>query len=142
MYNTPANQIQHLKVCTWNSAGIRAHGPELEIFVQKHQIAVHLLQGTSLKPRVHFRIPVYVVFRKDRTEARGGGVAIAMKQNICCSFLQFNTRTEAIGTEITFKARPLRLILLYRKGPEVINQREMNPLFVKRNTLIEGDWNA
>lgn len=76
------NDSNPIKIIAWNCRGIRNKQIELFNFLAKEKVDVALLSETWLAHNVKFKHPNFCVYRNDRPEGRGGGVAIVIRKNI------------------------------------------------------------
>lgn len=63
-----------LNAAIWNANGIISKKNELRFYLSNEKIDLIIISETKLKPNVAFKIPNYLVYRKDREINRGGGV--------------------------------------------------------------------
>lgn len=79
MGNThPSHFSTHWKLCIWNANGAWKHRNELEVILHENEITVLLLSETHLKPGDWFYIRGYNIWRRNRLEIPGGGVAVCV----------------------------------------------------------------
>lgn len=71
-----------INILTWNARGIRNKKLELFTFLIDNDVHICLVSETWLKPELSIRHSEFRVYRNDRDDARGGGVAIIIKKNI------------------------------------------------------------
>lgn len=73
-----------LNVLIWNAQGITnfASATQLHQLIMKENVDIVMISETLLKEHHKFHLPGYKIHRKDRTEDRGGGVALAVKSTI------------------------------------------------------------
>lgn len=86
-----------IRVATWNADGNVNRKNELEVFLEKHDICILLVNETFLKPQITFKLKGFHSVRKDRQAARGGGVAVFYRSSLAVTKLEFNTQLEAVG---------------------------------------------
>lgn len=101
-----------LRIVTWNANGVRLHIPELEVFLESHNIDVACITETHLSAYHSFHLQNYVVVRRDRPSARCAGVAVCIRRSI--NFLQVGPDTgnvESIGIRLT--DTPLQVFAAY-----------------------------
>lgn len=135
-----------LVVTTWNADSIRHKKTELENFIKDRNIDIILLQETYLKPQDNFKIPNYQIYRKDRLNKPGGGVAIAIKNRID-HFLAENhstANTESITVKVKINdRRTLKVTSIYIPPANNLGEDELRRIFEGGDqVLVGGDLNA
>lgn len=71
-----------LMVVEWNANGVKKRIPELQDFLIRLNVDIALINETKLKPKDKIFLKGYLIYRMDRTDRKGGGVAIVIKPNI------------------------------------------------------------
>ena len=100
----------------WNARSLLGNEDEFFNFLRTHNIDVAVITETFLKPCHSLkRDPNYKIFRNDRLEGAGGGVAIAIRGRIKHKILpSFNTRViETLGIEIETDIGKFTIIAAY-----------------------------
>lgn len=69
-------------ILLWNVTSIKNKVLELTLFLENNSIPIAILTETWLRPNDRHHVPNYSVFRKDRPNDSGGGVAILIHKNI------------------------------------------------------------
>ena len=88
-------------------------------------------------------IPGFAVYRNDRPDSTGGGVAIAVRNSIRHKAISTPTPSlETSGVELSLNEKPLRIITCY-SPPQTNNICEI-PLLMNSDipTILAGDFNA
>lgn len=87
---------------------------ELELLLRDHNIHVACIQETYLNDKSKIYLENYQIYRNDRV-THGGGVAIAIKQNIKHKLLGTNDTTtiENISVSIDVSGRELIITSVY-----------------------------
>lgn len=71
-----------LKILNWNAHSVRVKKLELMDFIRSHKIDIGILTETHLSPSISFSVPEFSTVRLDRTQSKGGGVAILIRKGI------------------------------------------------------------
>ncbi|XP_055633637.1 uncharacterized protein LOC129773979 [Toxorhynchites rutilus septentrionalis] len=121
-------------------------------FLNEQNIDIAIVTETHLKPEVNMYLPDFWLLRLDRTDSRGGGVAVILRRNIRCKLLPcFQLRTiEALGVDVSTSVGPITFIAAYyprqtnvRDGSTATLKRDIVKLTRRReNFIIAGDLNA
>lgn len=73
----------NIKICFWNSNGIRQHKHELELFLINNKIDVMLISETHLTSRSYFKISGYTLYDTKDPQGRAcGGSGILIKSRL------------------------------------------------------------
>lgn len=138
---------ESITICNWNACSLQSKMLEFIDFLDEHKIDICVITETHLKPEVKIYFPDFRLVRLDRTEARGGGVAIALRNNINCRLLpSFKTKTiEAIGVEVSTSVGPITIIAAYcpKQAPQLDFRNDLSKLTRRQGRfIIAGDLNA
>ena len=71
-----------LLLLLWNARGIQTNLLEFQNFAAKKNPHIICITETLLKPDKQFKLKGYVIYRSDRPQGRGGGLAILIKENL------------------------------------------------------------
>ena len=71
-----------LLLLLWNARGLQTNLLEFQNFIDKKKPQIICVTETFLKPGTQFKMKGYVVYRSDRAQGRGGGLAIFIKNNL------------------------------------------------------------
>lgn len=134
----------------WNAQGIKSKLIEFFNYIGKNNINVALISETWLRQEHRMEHPGYKVYRKDRTDRKGGGVAIVVSNSLSHELLPaFDTKVvEAIGIKITGNQSPINIISAYFPGSRLTSDKlnnfklDIRLLTSVRNSIIGGDFNA
>jgi hypothetical protein len=126
-----------------NVTSIKKHKDE--ICARFNNFDILSINETNLKTQHHFSLPGYHIFRNDRPDRQGGGVLLAIRNNIKC-FEKLNKTTEgneAVAVQIETPLGYLLIASIYIPP----NIKLHNPLFeqifdLNNNCIILGDLNA
>ena len=160
--NRKNQDSQSITIIQMNVDGIRARKAELEHLIVNNRPDILCLQETKLKKDAVFKINGYTCVRKERTtprqgsEARGGGIAILVKDCAKFSFMEIHLNeidgdetTERMCIEVTHGKNTIKIYNFYvppiRGGGE--DQRTQNfqasrALVAESHNIITGDFNA
>ena len=141
-----------INIANWNACSLKSKAIEFADFLNERTIDVAIITETHLKPGVNIYLPDFRVVRLDRTHSAGGGVAIALRKNICCKLLpSFNLKViEAVGVEVSTPVGPIIIIAAY--CPSQVSSRNDSSSNLKQdlvkltrhrqNFILAGDLNA
>lgn len=73
---------RNISLTNWNANGITSKKIELTQYLHTYNIDIACITETHLNNSNKFYIPEYKIYRNDRTEQKGGGVLIAVRNNI------------------------------------------------------------
>lgn len=139
-----------VKLVNWNACSLPNKIIELRSFLEEKEVDVALITETNLKPEVSVFIPGFRIIRLDRTNSRGGGVAIAVRRNINCRLLPSLQLKiiEAVGVEISTSVGDITLIVAYCPAQATAEsaktlRRDIIKLTRRQGQyIIAGDLNA
>jgi hypothetical protein len=131
-------QIMHCNVTS-----IKKHKDELVARFNKFDILS--INETNLKPQQLFSFPGYNIFRNDRPDKQGGGVLLAIRDNIKCYEL-FNKTiedNETIAVQIETPKGQLLIASIYIPPNVKLHHELFEHIYnLNNNCLILGDLNA
>lgn len=142
-----------ISIMIWNAQSIRNKLLETSDFLNKDQIHLCLLSETWLRPHDSLSMHNYTIYRKDRagvdinTRNRGGGVAIAIRNDIVHSQLpDLGTKViESIGLEVN----GMHFYAVYFPGSKLTPAKlvhfkeDISKLTsIRKKYLIGGDLNS
>ena len=110
--------LSSVNIITWNARGIKNKTIEFFDFLISKNIHACLLSETWLKPNIALSHQDFVIYRKDRTNKNGGGVAIVIKKGISHSLISdVNTSViENIGLKIFTSLGGINVYACYFPG--------------------------
>lgn len=130
-----------IKLMTWNANGLKPKITELRAYLQQLDLDIALINETKMTNEDKLRIKDYQIIRNDRT-ARGGGVAIIIKNCIPFKEKQFNTKPsiESICIQLQNK---MHIVAVYNRPSNKFTPQDLDILTsVGDKVLIVGDLNA
>lgn len=146
-----ANKKSHTNVLYWNANGIQHKIQELYNHMSTNHIHIACLNESHLKPHIKIQShPNFIIYRKDNTTKKGGGVAIIVHKRIKHKLLpHINTTTiENISVEIiSTNNEKITITSIYippkPKNSKLHLKRDLDKL-TSNNTsfFICGDFNA
>lgn len=139
--------LDGIKLIVWNCQSILNKLAEFKAYVILHSPEIVLISETYLKPEKSFSVPNYLIYRNDRTQKMGGGVAILIKKEIAHYPLTKsadNEIIEYIGIQIPSKSGKLfNIYSAYIPPSSPFPEKQINSLIQNNNTtIIAGDLNA
>jgi len=142
---TSSTLDRHLKIMQWNANGITAHMNELKQFlasIEGDQPHVICIEETFLKPGKSLNIPGYDIFRKDRLNAFGGGVATLVKNSISAMQVDTPDGIESVGIKVILNKTEIVIYNIYNPPQNTIDFDSYKIFFESKNAIITGDLNA
>lgn len=107
---------KHLKLLSWNAQSISNNIKrfELGLLLSKKEVDIVCIQETFLNEKTKLFLHGYKTFRCDRS-SHGGGVAIAVKNNIICKQIKSFTTDgiENIAILIYFDSKQILIVSAY-----------------------------
>lgn len=144
--------LDKITVTTWNARGIKNKSIELFQFLINCKIDVCLVSETWLKPNMCLNHEKFFIYRNDRENMRGGGVAIIIRKNIPHQLLPIvnTTLIENIGIKILTNSDFIDIFSCYFPGGRVgINgyrkqlfASDLNKLSRGEKFILGGDFNS
>ena len=140
--------LPDLKILQWNARSINSNKSSLEQLVCDYGVDICLISETWLKQNDHFSLQNFNVFRKDRLDRAGGGVAVLVhkkfKTYIQISFPVLPVEIEVCGVNIQFNNSIISFISIYNPPNFFTNTDTWNNLLNNCNNLLVlgGDFNA
>lgn len=130
----------------WNANSLQNKLTEFQNYLMESEIDVALISETHFKSNKVIKIPNYNVYRRDRDNNRGGGVAIFVKQNIHHHLLPNadSNRIEVIGIEIITTEGKVNLFSIYIPPGDDLIFEELDKIFIDNTSpcIVAGDFNA
>ena len=109
-----------IRFIQWNCRSIKNTKKEsLLRVITHHKIDVVALSETWLSPKDHFKLPGFVIIRKDRSTPASngifyGGVLLAIKNNIFSSIISIDANSaEIVGCTITLNTKNVDIFCYY-----------------------------
>jgi exonuclease III len=143
--------IESLNILNWNARSIKDNEDELFNFLRVHDVHIAVITETFLKPNVKVkRNPNYFVYRNDRLNGLGGGVAIIVHRRIKHKISSsFETKVfETMGVTVETQLGQITIIAAYLPFQCVGQQKNFLKSDLQRLTrnkskfFIIGDFNA
>lgn len=141
-----------INIITWNARGIRNKHLELFQFLINHNIHICLVTETGLNSNLSISNSEFKVYRNDRIDRTGGGVAVIIKKNIRHKLLPIaNTSLiENIGIKLFTSTGPIDIYSCYYPGGSAglggIKKRQfasdIHMLSGNVRYLLGGDFNC
>lgn len=133
-----------ISICHVNITSIRKHKDEL--LGRFSQYDIISINETNLRKDSPFGLKGYNIFRNDRTDKRGGGVVLAVKEHIKCQEIVNKTieKNEIIAVQIEIKTLKSILISSIYVPPQVkLHSDAFHELYnLNNNCIIVSDLNA
>ena len=134
--------ITSINVVIWNCKSIKNKIFELYNFISKYNIKILILSETWLHPGIKLSIPNFKIYRADRLNREGGGVAIAIHKLLPHQQLpKVNTELiENLFIQIKFNNTFVRLGSVYCPPDIKLNtfNNDINKLFSRPTPFIVG----
>lgn len=135
-----------LRIMYWNAQGINTLSKKVQLqqVLKAKYIDIIFLCETFLNEESSFSLPGFRIFRRDRT-AHGGGVAIAVKNNLKVkSYPNYTTKgIENVSVELIMENRSLVLTSVYcPKFDDKFKDDIIKITPTNREYIICGDLNA
>lgn len=95
--------------------------------LEEQEISILMLTETHLGPEkgVHFR--GYQIFRRGRG-AKGGGVAVLVKNDMQAKRLELASELEVVGVEVEIGGRRCRFLSLYIPATTLVSEEALRGL--------------
>ena len=145
---TTNNINTDLKILYWNARSIKPRKEELPKMLEK--IDLFVCVESWLDSDENCNVSGFQTFRKDRTDSRGGGILILVRNN-----LAFHELRDFVCTEEDFEVTALRInnvqptvdiFACYRPPHTTPTQKTWNEIFEKvkrsKSAILVGDFNA
>lgn len=138
---------RNLKIMQWNACGITNHVSIklLENFITLHKIDIVLLNETFLKNHHKFYLNGYKIYRNDRQNRHGGGVAIAVKFGILHRLVNPYQTVHLENISVIVKINNREIVITSAYSPKYCDSfesdvKKITPL--NREFFVFGDLNA
>lgn len=146
--------MEEIKIIQWNCRGLWGKAPELPHICNNQDFI--LLSETMLSKEKHINIPDMELYRKDRKDGMGGGVAIGIEKGITYHKIKMDQEIfngeefEIIGIKVKIKKETeIAIFSVYRPPRFYTKEDQWNKLLQaiqetagEREILIGGDLNA
>lgn len=137
---------EKLKIAFWNANSVRNKKSLLLDFIKRENIDIMLVNETFLRKSEKFNVPNFNIYRRDRENKPGGGVAIIIPRSIPHSELPVpdtSPNIEAVGVRIKTKTGNINIYSVYIPPKNKIEVNNLDKLFFNQNrVLAAGDFNA
>jgi len=141
-----ALQNRSLITAFWNADGLRRDIAEVIDYLNETSVDIMFICETHLTPNNTFRVQNYTVYRRDRPDRPGGGVAIIIKNSLQHALLPNPqlTHLEAIGIHLELGNNEyLHLYSCYRSPTTPFVNEDFDLLLeTEHPTVLLGDFNA
>ena len=133
--------MKNLKILQWNMRGFKSQKSFLQHAIDQIKPQVICVQETHAKPNNNLNLGTYQYppIRLDRTEQRGGGIAIFIHNTIPYTPITINTETEVIATNFFINNRKITICNMYLP-PNLSTQTISNTLIDKITPIITGSF--
>ena len=140
---------KNLKILQWNANGLSNKIDELNVLATDKDVDIVAISETKLTKSKQVYMPGWSIYRKDRNDRLGGGVILAIRQNLASKRLDINqnndTKTEIVAAEVRL-ANGIRLVVASLYAPPSNHSLDKDLLEAILNTagnvIITGDFNA
>lgn len=134
----------HNKILQWNVNGLQSRLPRLQSLVDKNQPKIIALQEIKLTDASFRYFRGYTLYKLLRPVAGGGGVLLAINNNIPSTQIQLNTTLEAVACKVYFDNFCLNICNIYFNDGANVNAQTFKDLVnsIPSPKLILGDFNA
>ena len=140
------NEGNNIKTLFWNCNGLRERKQETEEIIHRMKLDIIMISETHLKSGSKIKFINYTMYRCDRTESRGGGVAILVKKNIQHSQVRFDDlcSIEAIGVTINIPNQgKVTFASVYKSPNNPLLSNDLDIIFNSCDSVIVcGDLNC
>ena len=132
-----------LTIVSWNAGGIQPHAAQLKLYTEEMEPDVVCIQETWLRKDTKFEIKGYSMEAKSRTDRRGGGVAIFIKESISYERIpNIPNKIEGVSIKIRTIEKEINITTLYLPPAERSDFEIIKPILASKNLIICGDMNA
>lgn len=133
-----------IRIFQWNARSLIANGQEFKKFIVDFKlIDIFCIQETWLIPKLNFKVPGYIIIRKDRKEGRGGGVCIGIKENIVFSEITIVSELEIVGVQINVEDGVISVMNMYNPCKDLDKEEIVNIIdHMRGGKIICGDFNS
>jgi exonuclease III len=131
--------LSSLRILAWNANGVRCKKQELQELIALMNLDIILISETHLKEGNRFRVPNYFVYRCDRKDTGGGGVAVLIKRNITHQALYFFdlVSLEAVGVNIELCHNgKVDIIAAYKSPDKVMHKVDVDKIFADSSSIL------
>lgn len=141
------DNLNNIKLFHWNANGITnsSHARQLEYLLERENILIASLNETHLNETHKLFFKNYFIYRNDRQNSRGGGVALIVRRSVKHKLLPISTtqKIENLSIEILINNRPFIISTAYspRYAPSFANDI-LNLMQFNKEFIILGDFNA
>ena len=135
-----------LTVAHLNTQSVLDKQAELQHFMHQHNVDIFSLNETWLNKNKKFKISNYRIFRRDRTTSRGGGVCLAIHQNLIATTVEHQFQEECIIIRLPniINGTSDLIVSSYYNPPDTtVNPVLLDFIFkLGEHVLLLGDLNA
>ena len=134
----------HDKILQWNINGLKTRLPRIQALINEMQPKILALQEIKLNDNSPIFFRGFKIYKKLRPIAGGGGVCLAVHNQIPSTPLQLNTTLEAVACKVYFKDFSINICNVYFNEPADVNYVSLKALVdsIPNPKLILGDVNA
>lgn len=131
----------------WNANGISnfSHLKQLECVLEREQIQIASINETYFNEKHKPYLNNYYIYRNDRQNRRGGGVALFVRKTLKHKLLNIiaTRKIENISVEITINQKPIVVTTAYSpKCSEFFSEDILKLISDNKEFIILGDFNA
>lgn len=135
-----------MKFLAWNSKSLARSRFELLDLLDQLDINICLISETWLKPSKNISFPGFSIYRHDRTDRPGGGVAILVRSNIEHHQVKVPSSVkniDAVAVNFSFRGSAVTLISCYLPpGKSALVGDFRTLLTLSHSVVLAGDFNA
>lgn len=142
-----SNNIAQFRIFHWNSNGISNHSllKQLELLLERNRIHIASLNETFFNDNHNPYFNNYVLHRNDRTESRGGGVALLIHRSLKHTVLPITKTSGIENLSIEVSVNQRRVVITTAYSPRYSNNF-INDIIsltpINREFFLLGDLNA
>lgn len=136
-----------LRILHWNANGITtfSHLAQFEYLLENEKIHIASLNETHLNANHKTYFKNFIIYRNDRENSRGGGVALVVRRSIKHKLLPIcaTNKIENLSIEISVNKRPIIISTAYSPKYSSSFSNDIEKLVeTNKDFVILGDLNA
>lgn len=142
-----SNNSAKLNILHWNSNGISNHSllKQVELLLERNKIHIASLNETFFNANHNPFFNNYLLYRNDRTDSRGGGVALLIHRSLKHSLLPLTktSNIENLSVEVSINQRQIVITTAYSPRYTINFKNDIVALTpINREFILLGDLNA